>query len=179
MLTSTQSCTTLLPLDVKICLYTVFGRRVSHHMACMLRVSSKAHVYFTHMCSKVADAIVSPAMKRVSSEARAAELRSNDLQAELRHHQELAEEKDMETRRLQKVQVCTRNIVAVLIDLHDFCQLLHDLCQLNQHKTCISTQILKCQSPVQMQGVSVFAKELTECELFKFLHLHSSAQHNT
>lgn len=42
-------------------------------------------------------------MQRVSSEARAAELHSTDLQAELRHHQEVSEEKDSELRRLQKV----------------------------------------------------------------------------
>ena len=42
-------------------------------------------------------------MQRVSSQARAAELHSTDLQAELRHQQEVAEEKDAEIRRLQKV----------------------------------------------------------------------------
>ncbi len=42
-------------------------------------------------------------MQRVSSEAKAADLHSSDLQAELRHQQEGAEEKDAEIRRLQKV----------------------------------------------------------------------------
>lgn len=42
-------------------------------------------------------------MQRVSSQARAAELHSTDLQAELRHQQEVAEEGDAEIRRLQKV----------------------------------------------------------------------------
>lgn len=42
-------------------------------------------------------------MQRVSSEAKAADLHSSDLQAELRHQQEVLEEKDVETRRLQKV----------------------------------------------------------------------------
>lgn len=42
-------------------------------------------------------------MQRVSSQARAAELHSTDLQAELRHQQEVAEERDAEIRRLQKV----------------------------------------------------------------------------
>ena len=46
-------------------------------------------------------------LQRVSSEARAADLHSTDLQAELRHQQELSEEKDAELRRLQKVGCLT------------------------------------------------------------------------
>jgi len=42
-------------------------------------------------------------MQRVSSEAKAADLYSSDLQAELRHQQEGSEERDAEIRRLQKV----------------------------------------------------------------------------
>ncbi len=42
-------------------------------------------------------------MQRVSSEAKAADLHSSDLQAELRHQQEGSEERDAEIRRLQKV----------------------------------------------------------------------------
>ena len=42
-------------------------------------------------------------MQRVSSQARAADLHSSDIQAELRHQQELVEERDAEIRRLQKV----------------------------------------------------------------------------
>lgn len=42
-------------------------------------------------------------MQRVSSEAKAADLHSSDLQAELRHQQEISEERDAEIRRLQKV----------------------------------------------------------------------------
>lgn len=42
-------------------------------------------------------------MQRVSSQARAAELHSTDVQAELRHQQEVAEERDAEIRRLHMV----------------------------------------------------------------------------
>lgn len=42
-------------------------------------------------------------MQRVSSQAKAADLHSSDIQAELRHQQELVEERDAEIRRLQKV----------------------------------------------------------------------------
>ena len=42
-------------------------------------------------------------VQRVSSQARAADLHSTDLQAELRYQQEVAEERDAEIRRLQKV----------------------------------------------------------------------------
>ncbi|DBA89546.1 hypothetical protein WJX79_004564 [Trebouxia sp. C0005] len=41
-------------------------------------------------------------LTRVSSEAKAADLHSSDLQAELRHQQEILEERDAEIRRLQK-----------------------------------------------------------------------------
>jgi hypothetical protein len=57
-------------------------------------------------------------MQRVSSEAKAADLHSSDLQAELRHQQEVSEERDAEIRRLQKVHCSASHVQRTFYGLH-------------------------------------------------------------